>query len=139
MIKKTIEAIARQLKKEFGEEYEIWIDAQEQGLKEPCFFVQIITDSQSLQLTGYYRHNQTFDIIYFPKTRNTFELVEIAERLYPAMEYIELSDFLVRGKNMHTEIVEDTLHFFIDYDLCLKERKEKDAYMEQLQQKGRLR
>lgn len=138
MIRKTLEAIAVQLRKEFGKNYGIWVDEQEQGLQEPCFFVQVITNSQTPKLTGNYKRNQTFDIIYFSKTRTTFELVEAAERLYSAMEYIEVNGVLVRGKNIHTETIEDTLHFIVDYDLNLKEVKEKEDYMEELKQKGRL-
>lgn len=138
MIRKTLEAIAVQLRKEFGNHYKIWVDEQEQGLQEPCFFVQVITNSQTPKLTGNYKRSQTFDIIYFPRMRTTFELVETAERLYSAMEYIEVNGVLVRGKNIHTETIEDTLHFIVDYDLNLKEVKEKEDYMEELKQKGRL-
>lgn len=138
MIRKTLEAIAAQLRKEFGKNYEIWVEEQEQGLQEPCFFVQVINNSQTPKLIGNYKRNQTFDIIYFPKTRTTFELAEVAERLYSAMEYIEVNGVLVRGRKIHTEMVEDTLHFIVDYDLNLKEVKEKEDYMEELKQKGRL-
>lgn len=54
------------------------------------------------------------------------------------MEYIEVNGVLVRGKNIHTETIEDMLHFIVDYDLNLKEVKEKEDYMEELKQKGRL-
>lgn len=139
MMKKTLEAIAMQLKREFGEHYEIWIEEQEQDLKEPCFFVQAIETHQVAKLTGNYQRSQSFDLIYFPETKATFELTEVAERLYFCMEYIELDGIRVRGRNLHTEIVEGVLHFMVDYEICLKEGKEKEDKMEYLKQKGRLK
>ncbi|HEK5039646.1 TPA: hypothetical protein SOL92_003958, partial [Clostridioides difficile] len=45
-----------------------------------------------------------------------FEINEIAEMLLEELEYIEIDGDLVRGTNMNFEIIDNVLHFFVDYN-----------------------
>ncbi|HBF2884833.1 TPA: hypothetical protein KN186_001018 [Clostridioides difficile] len=59
----------------------------------------------------------SFDVHYFPKSNDkSFEINEVAEMLLEELEYIEIDGDLVRGTNMNFEIVDNVLHFFVDYN-----------------------
>ena len=45
MLNDIMDAVTRRLNELFGDGYEIYTDAVEQGLKEPCFFVQFLEPS----------------------------------------------------------------------------------------------
>ncbi|MFN1809005.1 DUF6838 family protein, partial [Clostridioides difficile] len=54
---------------------------------------------------------------YFPRSEaKNFEINEIAEMLLEELEYIEINGDLVRGTNMNFEIIDNVLHFFVDYN-----------------------
>ena len=46
MLNDIMDAVTRRLNELFGDGYEIYTDAVEQGLKEPCFFVQFLEPSE---------------------------------------------------------------------------------------------
>lgn len=53
----------------------------------------------------------------------------MAESLCEALEYVAYDETLVRGTNMKYEIIEDVLHFFVDYNFyVLREQKKEDCF-----------
>ena len=53
-----------------------------------------------------------------------FEINEIAEMLLEELEYIEIDGDLVRGTNMNFEIIDNVLHFFVDYNYFTKKNND---------------
>lgn len=125
MINKITESISISLDAEFGEEYTIMREANKQDLKEPCFFIACINPSMKRFLgRRYFRKNQ-FVIQYFPKSEQVNEeCSSTAERLFFCLEYITVSESLLRGTDMHYEIVDDVLNFFVKYDCFMREQQE---------------
>lgn len=41
----------------------------------------------------------------------------MAEQLYWCLEYISVAGDLTRGTQMHYEVIDDVLHFFVNYDM----------------------
>lgn len=127
MINSIIEAIGIALNAEFGDRYEIHREAMEQGLEEPCFFIFCIhpTNQQFLG-TRYLRTNQ-FCIQYFPESQEKRqECYTVAERMWQCLEYVVIrdEDKPIRGTRMKYEVVDDILHFFVNYDLFVYKGKE---------------
>lgn len=124
MINQIVDAISIKLNQVFGDGYKIYSDNVKQGLKEPCFFIRSLTTSNTPLLgTRSFRQNP-FDIHFFPKLKNSEETNAVTEQLFDALEYITFTrGDLVRGTKMHAETVDGVLHFFVNYDLFLREEE----------------
>lgn len=132
MINDLINGIAVKLNSVFGSEYRIYKEDIKQGLKEPCFSVVLLEAEQSAKLPNRYLKQCQFDIHYFPKTLTKNEMYEVAEKLLIELEYITVLDNLCRGIKMRYEIVDDVLHFFVNYDFFIKKEVIKQDGMEAL-------
>ncbi|HCP7239862.1 TPA: hypothetical protein OE977_003834, partial [Clostridioides difficile] len=116
MLNNIIDGISIKLDKTFGESYTIYSEDVEQGINEPCFFIVPLNPSKVSYPSGRTLKKNSFDVHYFPKSNDkSFEINEIAEMLLEELEYIEIDGDLVRGTNMNFEIIDNVLHFFVDY------------------------
>ena len=117
MLNNIIDGISIKLDKTFGESYTIYSEDVEQGINEPCFFIVPLNPSKVSYPSGRTLKKNSFDVHYFPKSNDkSFEIDEVAEMLLEELEYIEIDGDLVRGTNMNFEIVDNVLHFFVDYN-----------------------
>nr|DAL93838.1 MAG TPA: tail completion protein [Caudoviricetes sp.] len=128
MLNKIITGISQALDTEFNsdnEEYTIYTENVEQGLDEPCFFIFGLKPSNKQLVGNRYKRTYPFDIHYFPKDEDNYnnEINEVTERLFTALEYITV-DGLVRGTNMNAEIVDNVLHFFVDFNMIVRKEVE---------------
>ena len=118
MINEIIDGISVAINTEFGDDYEIYTESIEQGLEEPCFSILCLNPTVE-QFLGkrYFRTNQ-FCVHYFPKSNERrSECNEVAERLFNCLEVITAGGDLIRGTSLHSEISDDVLSFFVNYDL----------------------
>lgn len=139
MLNKTIDGIAVKLHETFGDEVTIYKEDVPQDLREPAFIITHLITLNSAKLPNRYLRKQSFNIKYFPKSKNNAksEMYEVAEKMLVALEYInvlhnETFDNLCRGTKMQYEIVEDILHFFVNYDFFVKQETQREEYMENL-------
>ncbi|HBG7071697.1 phage tail terminator family protein [Clostridioides difficile] len=117
MLNNIVDGISIKLDKSFGNEYTIYSEDVEQGINEPCFFICPLNPSNTPYPNGRTLKKNSFDVHYFPKSNDkSFEINEIAEMLLEELEYIEIDGDLVRGTNMNFEIIDNVLHFFVDYN-----------------------
>ncbi|MDB0519976.1 hypothetical protein C4R87_19335 [Clostridioides difficile] len=117
MLNNIIDGISVKLDKSFGEKYTIYSEDVEQGINEPCFFIVPINSSKVSYPNARELKKNSFDVHYFPKNNDkSFEINEIAEMLLEELEYISVNEDLVRGTNMNYEIIDNVLHFFVDYN-----------------------
>ena len=139
-----VKAISRALRTEFPDA-KIYGEEVKQGLKAPAFTVFSIQTTQEKLPNGRYRRYNPFVIHYFPvddiKTKE--ECAGVAERMMWALEYIYLliesdNDVPLRGTDMHHEVKDDVLHFFVNYDIDLLKAEDKDP-MEKLTEIHELR
>jgi len=134
MLNKIITGISQALDAEFNsenEEYIIHTENVEQGLEEPCFFIFSLKPSSKQLVGNRYERKYPFDIHFFPDTElvdgvSTInnQINEVTERLFTALEYITVDNSLVRGKSMNVEIVDNVLHFFINFNMIVKKETE---------------
>ncbi|CCL55970.1 phage tail terminator family protein [Clostridioides difficile] len=117
MLNNIIDGISVKLDKSFGESYTIYSEDVEQGINEPCFFIVPINSSKVSYPNARELKKNSFDVHYFPKSNDkSFEINEVAEMLLEELEYINVNEDLVRGTNMNYEIIDNVLHFFVDYN-----------------------
>lgn len=136
VINKIISAICKALHNEFG--YEVYKERIEQGLKEPCFFVQSVSPSNVPTIIGRRRRECQYSIVFFPESGKPYEAINAAiERLYDALEIITVDDVKIRGKDIATAVTDDVLTFLITYDffmVSLHEDDNMDGY--EIEQRG---
>ena len=120
MINKIISAVCTNLHTEFGDEYDIYKESIEQGLQEPCFFVQAIAPMHDRQLPTRVKRQVTVMIQYFPLDKDNYYLEgnAVLEKLFKCLEVITVDDCLYRGEEMdspgYTE--EGVLSFQITFE-----------------------
>lgn len=111
------DAIAKALYECFGDNYEIYTENVEQGLKEPCFFIETVEKSGGQYLGGKYRRDSSFCIHYFPVSGEPgAECEEVVEKLFWLLECIPFQDGLIRGTDLCGKVDDSVLHFFVDYN-----------------------
>ena len=139
MINKIIDAISLAIDAEFNEAgqtqtYEIYTQLVEQGMEKPCFSIVLLNPSLELFRGKRYFRKNHFCIHYFPSTEDVqTECFGVQERLEDCLELITETNDLVRGTEMHGEIVDGVLSFFVDYDFYVYKDIESDPYMETLE------
>ena len=131
MINKIIDGICVAINSEFGDAYEIYTESVEQGLIEPCFSILCLNPTID-QVLGkrYFRTNQ-FCIHYFPSSNEKhLECHTVIGRLMNALEIITVDGDLCRGIGMHSNIDDDVLSFFVNYDMYVYKEKSDEPIME---------
>ena len=116
MLNKIIIGISQALDAEFNSENEGYI---------------IHTENVEQLVGNRYERKYPFDIHFFPDTElvdgiSTInnQLNEVTERLFTALEYITVDNSLVRGTSINAEIVDNVLHFFINFNMIVKKETE---------------
>lgn len=131
MIDSIITGISREIGKEFGKKYIVYTEDVEQGMKEPCFFVACDNHTTNLFRGNKYFSQNLFCINYFPDNEKKVkqECNEVAERLALCLEYITSDGDEMRGTNMHHEVVDGVLSFFVNYDCFVYRVEEPEENM----------
>ena len=119
MIQHIIDGICIKLNETFGDAYTIYTEAVKQGLKEPCFIVRLVNPVSKTELGRRYLRQNLFAIHYLPKSSEEpkAECYRVLEELYLAMEYITVNGDLQRGVGMRSELVDDVLHIYVNYNM----------------------
>ena len=131
MINKIIDGISIAINSYFGDEYEIYTKSVEQGFQEPCFSIVCLNPTIEQFLgSRYFRQNQ-FCIHFFPaSTDKRAECYSTMEKLTNALELIKVEGEITRGTQIHGEIDDEMLHFFVNYDMFVYKQKEPASSME---------
>ena len=133
MVNEIILGIAEKIRTAYPESgHKLYTESIEQGFKEPCFFVQLITQSQMQRLGNRYMETYSFDVQYFPNENGSEneECLGVSEELYELLEYITVDGDLLRGTSLNSRVQEKVLHFFVDYTVPIVRIKAKDEKME---------
>lgn len=119
MVNRIIDGISIRINEVFGDDYEIYSEDIEQGFKEPCFFILPLNQKKSPKLKNRSFREYSFNIHYFPTSsyEKRREINSVLHTLMDELEYISIDNDLIRGTNIKSEVVDNILHFFINYNL----------------------
>ena len=124
MLNNVIAGIAIALNQEFGDDYEIYTEEIKQDLKEPCFFITPLNPSKTDFPSKRYLMDNPFCIQYFPKSEDNpnSECRDVADRMLWALENTTPldADRPIRGTDMHHEITDGVLNFFVNYNYFVR-------------------
>lgn len=133
MINEIIQAMSVAIDAEFNAEadaYEIYDKEIHQDLNAPAFYIQSINPDTNLFLGKRYLAHNHMVVQYFPESETDYqeECNAIGERLTWILELITCAgdDRSIRGSNMHFEVVDGILNFFVDYEFFIRKVEEKD-------------
>ena len=134
MLNEIITGISQKLNATFGDGYEIYENDVEQGLEEPCFFIQCLNPTNQLFLNKRYFRTNQFCIQYFSEReeRKKEECYAVAERLFQCLEWLEVKEDLMMGTQMRYELVNGMLHFFVNYDMFVYKISKNSPFMEEV-------
>lgn len=107
MIESIIYGIKKKLYNEF-KDVEIYTTNIEQGLTEPCFFIDFLNSSGGLFLNKKYKNIYNFVIRYMPKNGEK-ECYNVLERLEDVLELIEVNNTLTRFSDLNGQIIDNML------------------------------
>ena len=132
VINSIIAGISNAIFQEFGDSYTIYTENVEQGLQEPCFFIVPINPTSRRFLGKRYFRENPFCIQYLTSSDGITEqgLYQTAERLFQCLEGITVTGDLVRGTEVHYEVHDGVLHFFVSYNLFYRETKKEENMAE---------
>ena len=134
MINRIIDGICLALSSNFGDNREIYTEEVEQGLEDGSFVIVCLNPTNSRFFGNRYFRTNQFSIHYFPKSDEPkSECHDILEDLYDALELIEVDGDLLRGTNMSSEMDDDVLHFFVNYDFFTIHKTD-EIFMEDIDQ-----
>lgn len=102
-------------------------------LEPPCFFVKMLMAGQTQELNIRYSRTHSFDLHYFAVDRKNRAMHDMAEQLYEHMDLIDIDGLLYRGTNMNHEIVDEVLHFFVDYTFRVRRQEPEIPDMQTLE------
>ena len=126
-----IDGVCMAINAEFNaeaDEYEIYTELVEQGMTKPCFSILLINSTITPSLKPRYFKTHQICVHYFPESSDIqAESNAVKDRLEQCLEYIMAGEDLIRGKDMSANLVEDVLHFFVNYDFYVTETGEEDA------------
>lgn len=116
MINDIINAISIRLYESFGDGYKIYLNDVQQGLTEPCFLITVVDYSKEQLLQSRSKRLVPFDILFFPNNGKS-QCHEVADQMMNELDMITLlNSDMMHGTEMRAEIVDDVLHFFVNYN-----------------------
>lgn len=83
----------------------------------PCFCVELLEASQTQELGRRLVRSYPFDIQYFAEEFDSEALYDVAERLTGLLQWIEPVGRLTRGTGMRFRVVDEVLHFYVEYQI----------------------
>ncbi|WP_025026338.1 phage tail terminator family protein [Caldalkalibacillus mannanilyticus] len=119
------------------------IDVLSEGIAEevvpPCLEVKLVETSQTHDMNTRYRRKHSFEICFYAVEPKNSELHDQAEQLYSIMDVLQIQEKGYRGMGMRHEIVEQVLHFYVDYHVLIHKEGTTNTPMRKLEQGGYVR
>ncbi|MFD1179209.1 DUF6838 family protein [Paenibacillus puldeungensis] len=111
----------------------------EQDFNAPCFYVKLLTTSHDHELDRRYKRSNSFDVHFFPAGADyNREAHSMAENLYVALAKVNIDGAIYKGTKMNHEIVDNVLHFFVDFNFLVSTPKN-EIKMQTLKQEGNVK
>lgn len=117
MVNSILSAITKQLGITFGSKYRYYVEDVEQGLKKPCFTVDMLIPLQRSKSPVLYDRTMPIVVHYFSDSKEDTKnkCYAMGEQIVECLEYLPFEDTLLRGEDISWQIVDDVLQVFVTY------------------------
>lgn len=130
MIDMIMDAIAMKIHELFGDGHHIYKHKVEQDLQEPCFLITIVNYSKESLLNARSKRCLSIDVLFFPN-KGKSQCYDVSEKLTNELDIIKtIDDEQFLGTNMRSEVIDNVLHFFVNYNFILIVQNENVDSME---------
>lgn len=131
MNKEVMIGVVQALDAAFG--YPVYVSGVEQNLNPPCFLVEKVQGGLQKKLGSRYQNNNYFDIKYFTETEKPMmEILGVEEKLYDCLEYIEIEGTPTKGTDMKGSVIDEVLHFFVNYNFHVFKKTPQEEPMQKI-------
>lgn len=122
MVNSILNAITKQLGTTFGNSYHYYVEDVEQGLKKPCFTVDVLIPLQRSKSAVLYDRTMPIIVHYFgdSETNNKNNYYTMGENIVECLEYLPFNNTTLRGEDISWQIVDDVLQVFVTYKFTTK-------------------
>lgn len=133
MIDRVLQGVTDAIYQTFGDDYEIYTERVEQGLKEPCFFVYCINPSVDIFLGDRLKNSLQFAVQYIPKgPQKNSEMNNIYLRLNKAVRFINVEGNKMMAQGILADISDEILTVSFSYVFFNYEKESGDTMSEQI-------
>jgi hypothetical protein len=134
MVNSILTAVTKQLGKTFGTSYRYYVENVEQGLKKPCFTVDMLLPLQRSRSKILYDRTMPLVIHYFSdrENNNKTDCYAMSEQIVECLEYLPFQNTIIRGEDISWQMVDDVLQIFITYRFITAKVIEGEVSMENL-------
>lgn len=134
MINKISDAVCIKIGEVFSQGYSIYTETVEQGFSEPCFFIKLLDFLQTRQVGNRFLCKHKFDIQYYPKGPNkNQEVLDVLAKICDVLEFVtDTIGDVYMGNGMSYEIIEEILHFYVNFDFYIYKVEDVSDNMEGL-------
>ena len=117
MVNSFLNAVTKQLGTTFGTKYRYYMEDVEQGLKKPCFTVDLLIPLQRSKSPVLCERTMPLVVHYFSDSESNLkeDCYDIGERLVECLEYLPFQNTIIRGENISWKIEDDVLQAFVTY------------------------
>lgn len=117
MVNSVLSAITKQLGTTFGNAYHYYVEDVEQGLKKPCFTVDVLIPLQRSKSPVLYDRTMPIVVHYFSDSTKDIKnnCYEMGERTVECLEYLPFESTTLRGEDISWQIVDEVLQVFVTY------------------------
>jgi hypothetical protein len=105
-------------------DHKVYDEKVTQGLKRPCFFVDLIPIDMDDSNPNTEEHSMFIDVQYMSKEDTKEKNLEMVDKLRPMFKIIEFNDLRVSASNKRIEMIDGILHFLFDLDFTLYGKQE---------------
>jgi hypothetical protein len=135
MVESILNAVTKQLGTTFGEGYRYYVEDVEQGLKKPCFRVDLLIPLQRSKSPVLYDRTMPIVVHYFSDSENNIknDCYSMGERIVECLEHLPFEGGLIRGRDISWQLVDDVLQVFVTYKFTTKKVTEVEDAIETLE------
>lgn len=112
-----IDAISVRLNEIFENKYPIYLEAVEQGLITPCFFIRPVMalDEDMIRNRKYQLYD--FDIIFIPENNTAYRelFAEVSSKLFDYFDSLEIGGRTLPTFERNINVIKDVLHFGVKF------------------------
>lgn len=122
MVNSILNAVTKQLGTTFGDSYRYYVEDVEQGLKKPCFTVDLLIPLQRSKSAVLYDRTMPIVVHYFSDSETNIKnnCYTMGENIVECLEYLPFQNTTLRGEDISWQIVDDVLQVFVTYRFTTK-------------------
>lgn len=122
MVNLILNSVTKQLGTTFGGSYRYYVEDVEQGLKKPCFTVDLLVPLQRSKSPVLYDRTMPIVVHYFSDSDKDIknDCYRMSERIVECLEYLPFDKTLLRGEDISWQMVDDVLQVFVTYKFTTK-------------------